>query len=39
MYLKHICEEIARDRGESAEVTAANSTATAEAFFGLAPAP
>jgi TatD DNase family protein len=39
MYLKHICEEIARDRGESAEVTAANSTATAEAFFNLAPAP
>ncbi len=39
MYLKHICEEIARDRGESAETTAANSTATAEAFFGLAPAP
>src|SRR6185312_3381463 len=37
MYLKHICEEIARDRGESAEVTAANSTATAEAFFGLPP--
>jgi TatD DNase family protein len=35
MYLKHICEEIARDRGESAEVTAVNSTATAEAFFGL----
>ena len=39
MYLKHICEEIARDRGEPVEVTAANSTATAEAFFGLAPAP
>ncbi len=39
MYLKHICEEIARDRGESAEVTAANSTATAEAFFNLAPLP
>jgi TatD DNase family protein len=39
MYLKHICEEIARDRGESAEVTAANSTVTAAAFFGLAPAP
>ena len=39
MYLKHICEEIARDRGESAEVTAANSTATAEAFFGLPPLP
>jgi TatD DNase family protein len=37
MYLKHICEEIARDRGEEAQVTAANSTATAEAFFGLAP--
>ncbi|WP_108471900.1 TatD family hydrolase [Rhodanobacter thiooxydans] len=38
MYLKHICEEVARDRGESAEVTAANSTATAEAFFGLVEA-
>jgi TatD DNase family protein len=37
MYLKHICEEIARDRGESPEVTATNSTATAEAFFGLNP--
>jgi TatD DNase family protein len=36
MYLRHICEEIARDRGEPVEVTAANSTATAEAFFGLA---
>ena len=35
MYLKHICEEIALDRGEPAEVTAANSTAAAEAFFGL----
>ena len=35
MYLKHICEEIARDRGESVEKTAANSTRTAEAFFGL----
>ena len=35
MYLRHICEEIARDRGESADVTAANSTTTAEAFFGL----
>ncbi len=38
MYLKHICEEVAGDRGESADVTAANSTATAEAFFGL-PTP
>ncbi len=37
MYLRHICEEIARDRGESPEVTAANSTATAEAFFGFPP--
>ncbi len=37
MYLKHICEEIARDRGEPVEVTAAHTTATAEAFFGLAP--
>ncbi len=37
MYLKHICEEVARHRGESAEVTAANTTATAEAFFALAP--
>lgn len=35
MYLKHICEEIARDRGEPAQVTAANSTAAAAAFFGL----
>ena len=36
MYLRHICQEIARDRSESVEVTAANSTATAELFFGLA---
>jgi TatD DNase family protein len=35
MYLRHICEEIARDRQEDPQVTAANSTATAEAFFGL----
>lgn len=35
MYLKHICEEVARDRGEPVEVTAANSTAAAMAFFGL----
>ena len=35
MYLRHICEEIARDRGEPADVTAANSTTTAEAFFAL----
>lgn len=35
MYLRHICQEIARDRGESQEETAAHSTATARAFFGL----
>jgi TatD DNase family protein len=35
MYLRHICEEVARDRGEPMEVTAANSTAAAVAFFGL----
>ncbi len=35
MYLRHICEEVARDRGEPAEVTAAASTAAAVAFFGL----
>ena len=35
MYLRHICEEVARDRGEAVEVTAANSTAAAVAFFGL----
>ena len=35
MYLRHICAEIARDRGEPEEVTAANSTAAAAAFFGL----
>ncbi|MGN6383903.1 MAG: TatD family hydrolase [Dyella sp.] len=36
MYLRHIAEEIARDRGEPFEVLAAHTTATAEAFFGLA---
>ena len=35
MYLKHICEEVARDRGEAPEVTAAASTAAARAFFGI----
>jgi TatD DNase family protein len=35
MYLRHICEEIARDRGEPAEVTAAHATETTRAFFGL----
>jgi len=37
-YLAHIVEELARDRGESIEVTAANATAAARAFFRL-PAP
>ena len=35
MYLKHIVEELARDRGEDVELTAANATATSRAFFGL----
>ncbi|RAP58131.1 TatD family hydrolase [Oleiagrimonas sp. MCCC 1A03011] len=39
MFLKHICEELARDRGETLEQTAAHTTDTARAFFGLeAPA-
>ena len=38
MYLAHIVEELARDRGEDVAVTAAATTATAAAFFGL-PAP
>jgi TatD DNase family protein len=35
MYLKHIVEELARDRGEMPEQTAAASTATARAFFRI----
>ena len=35
MFLRHICEEIARDRGEPADVTAAQTTANAKQFFGL----
>jgi len=38
MYLAHIVEELARDRGEDVAVTAAQTTANARAFFGL-PAP
>ncbi|MEO7252444.1 MAG: TatD family hydrolase [Arenimonas sp.] len=38
MYLRHIVEELARDRGEDVATTAALSTANARAFFGL-PAP
>lgn len=36
MYLKHILQELARDRGQSPEQTAAESTGTAREFFGLA---
>ncbi|MES2404121.1 MAG: TatD family hydrolase [Pseudomonadota bacterium] len=35
MHLAHICEAVARERGEAAEVTATNATATSRAFFGL----
>lgn len=35
MYLRHIVEELARDRGEEVEVTSANATATSRAFFGI----
>ena len=35
MYLAHIVEELARDRGEEVAVTAANATATARSFFQL----
>ncbi len=38
MYLAHIVQELARDRGETVEQTAADTTATARAFFGL-PSP
>ena len=38
MYLAHIVEELARDRGEEVAVTAAATIATAEAFFNL-PVP
>jgi TatD DNase family protein len=35
MYLQHIVEELARDRDETPEQTAAASTATARAFFRI----
>jgi TatD DNase family protein len=35
MYLRHIVEELARDRGEAFETTAAATTAAAAAFFRL----
>ena len=39
MYLAHIVEELARDRGEDVATTAAATTATARAFFNLPLAP
>jgi TatD DNase family protein len=39
MYLAHIVEELARDRGEDVATTAAATTATARAVFNLPPAP
>ena len=38
-FLAHIVEEVARDRGEAVETTAAASTATAAAFFRLPDVP
>jgi TatD DNase family protein len=35
MYLAHIVEELARDRGETVDTTAARTSATARAFFRL----
>jgi len=35
MYLRHIAEELARDRGEDLAATAASTTANARAFFRL----
>jgi TatD DNase family protein len=35
MYLAHICEAVARERGEEPEVTAKNATVATRAFFGL----
>lgn len=35
MHLRHIVEQLAHDRGETPDLTAAASTATARAFFGL----
>jgi TatD DNase family protein len=35
MYLAHIAAEVARDRGEDVAATAAATTRTARAFFGI----
>jgi TatD DNase family protein len=37
MYLAHIVEELARDRGESVEAVAAATTKAATEFFRLPP--
>ena len=37
MYLAHIVEELARDRGEDVASTAAATTASAREFFRLSP--
>jgi len=39
MYLAHIVEELARDRGEAVATTAATTTANARRFFGLQDVP
>jgi TatD DNase family protein len=39
MYLAHVCRALARARGEDPALTAAVTTATARAFFGLPDAP
>ena len=36
MYLAHVCEQVARERGEAVEITARHSTSAARNFFGLA---
>ena len=35
MYLPHICAEVARNRDEESELTAANATRTAQKFFAI----
>ena len=35
MYLVHICEAVARERGETSAVTAEQTTANARTFFGI----
>jgi TatD DNase family protein len=35
MYLAHICEAVARERGEESAATAEQTSANARAFFGI----